>query len=104
MRSIVDFRGRYPIIVGATLNMLHLIFRVDWHVIPHYHPPPLSFFDMRKFSLYGPLNGLYRYVEEGKELMHVIATIDAKNQMVTGLKVINYRLNSDTPKKHIGGG
>jgi hypothetical protein len=59
--------------------MLHLIFRVDWPVIPHYHPPPLSFFDMSKFSLYGSLNSLYRYVEEGKELMHVIATINAKN-------------------------
>jgi hypothetical protein len=59
---------------------------------------------MHRFAPQGSLHGLCGSIGEGKKPTHVITTIDASDQMVTGPKEINCRLDSNKPKKLIKDG
>ena len=50
-RDVIHLRERYSPIIGTTLNLLHPTSKVDWPIIPHYQPPPLSFLNRSKLSL-----------------------------------------------------
>jgi hypothetical protein len=59
---------------------------------------------MHRFAPQGSLHGLCGSIGEGKEPTHVITTINASKQMVTSLKEINCKLDSNKPKKLIKDG
>jgi len=59
---------------------------------------------MHRLAPQGSLHGLCGFVGKGKEPTHIITTIDASDQMVTGSKEINCRLDFDKPKKLIKNG
>jgi hypothetical protein len=56
---------------------------------------------MFRLALKGSFHGSYWSVGEGKESMHIIITIGASDQIVTYLKDVDCRLDSDEPKKLI---
>jgi hypothetical protein len=56
---------------------------------------------MFRLALKGSFHGSSGSVDEGKESMHVIITIGASDQIVTYLKNIDCRLDSDEPRKLI---
>ena len=97
----VHIGERYPLIIGITLDSLYFISGVDWPKIPYYQPPPPPFLDMFRLALKGSFHGSSWSVGEGKESMHIIITIGASDQIVTYLKDVDCRLDSDEPKKLI---
>jgi hypothetical protein len=52
----------------------------------------------------GSFHGFYGSVNEGKKLRYVVSTISTNDQMETGPKDINCKLNSDKLKKLIKNG
>jgi len=69
--------------VRITLNLLYTLSEADGPNIPYDQPHPPQLLKIRSLALQSFSHDFSGFINEGKQTMHIITAIKARNQLVT---------------------